>query len=115
MIVRGDLWWADLGEPKGSAPRYWRPALVVSSDAYNRSRIRTVLCVAVTSNLRLAEAPGNVLLPKGAGSLPKVSVANVSQVLTLDKDDLESRIGALPVTQLRLVESGLRQVLGLSA
>ena len=87
--------------------------LVVSADAYNRSRIGTVVCVALTSNLRLADAPGNVLLPEGTASLPKASVANVSQVITLDKLDLDEQVGRLPAAYLRQVDAGLRAVLAL--
>jgi len=113
VIERGDLWWADLGEPRGSAPGHRRPVLVVSADAYNRSRIATVICVTVTSNLRLADAPGNVLLPQGTATLPKVSVADVSQVITLDKRDLDEHLGRLPGAYLQQVEAGLRRVLAL--
>lgn len=110
---RGELWWADLRARRGSAPALCRPVLVVSSDAYNRSRIATVVCVTITSNLRLADAPGNVPLAAGTGGLPKDSVANVSQVVTLDKTDLGERLGALDRPTLRRVEAGLRLVLGL--
>lgn len=113
MIRRGELWWADLGEPRGSAPAMRRPVLVVSSDAYNRSRIATVVCVTITSNLGLADAPGNVQLAAGTAGLPEDSVVNVSQVVTLDKHDLDERLGALDRSTLRTVESGLRRVLGL--
>jgi mRNA interferase MazF len=87
--------------------------LVVSGDAYNRSRIATVICVTLTSNLRLADAPGNVALAAGAGGLPKDSVVNVSQVVTLNKSDLEDRLGAVDRRTLRGVDSGLRLALGL--
>jgi mRNA interferase MazF len=90
-----------------------RPVLVVSGDAYNRSRIATVICVTVTSNMGLADAPGNVVLAAGTGGLPRDSVANVSQVVTLDKTDLDERLGALDRRTLRQVEAGLRLVLGL--
>lgn len=113
MIRRGELWWVDLGEPRGAAPAKRRPVLVVSSDAYNRSRIATVICVTITSNLRLADAPGNVALKAGTGSLTTDSVANVSQVVTLDKDDLEDRMGSVNRSELRAIEAGLRRVLGL--
>lgn len=113
MIERGQLWWADLGEPRGSAPGFRRPLLVVSADAYNRSRIATVICATVTTNLRLGEAPGNVTLERGAGGLPDPSVVNVSQLITLDKDDLVERIGELAAPEMRLVEAGLRRVLAL--
>jgi mRNA interferase MazF len=113
VIRRGELWWADLGAPRGSAPARRRPVLVVSSDAYNRSQIATVVCVTLTSNLRLADAPGNVALPAGDGGLPQDSVVNVSQVITLDKTDLEDRLGTLNRTTVRRIEAGLRLVLGL--
>lgn len=113
MIRRGELWWADLGPPRGSAPARRRPVLVVSADAWNRSRIDTVTCVAVTTNLRLADAPGNVLLPEGAGGLEEDSVANVSQIVTLDKEWLIERIGALDHALSSRVDSGLRRALDL--
>lgn len=113
MIHRGEVWWADLGEPRGSAPGFARPVLVVSSDAYNRSRIATVVCAVITSNLRLADAPGNVLLAAGDGGLERPSVVNTSQVITLDKADLVERIGTLDRTMMRLVDLGLRRVMSL--
>ena len=113
MIRRGELWWADLGPPRGSAPARRRPVLVVSADAWNRSRIDTVTCVAVTTNLRLGDAPGNVVLPEGAGGLEHDSVANVSQVVTLDKDWLSERIGVLAHALTRRVDAGVRRALEL--
>jgi mRNA interferase MazF len=85
--------------------------LVVSADAYNRSRIATVICVSVTTNLRLGEAPGNVILDRGTGGLPKASVINVSQIVTLNKSELLEPIGQLGAPEMNLVEAGLRQVL----
>jgi mRNA interferase MazF len=113
LIERGQIWWVDLSEPRGSAPGFRRPMLVVSADPYNRSRIATVVCVSVTSNVRLGDAPGNVTLDRGAGGLPKESVVNVSQIVTLNKDDLQEQIGELGSPEMRLVEAGLRQVLAL--
>jgi mRNA interferase MazF len=113
VIERGEIWWAELGEPQGSGPGFRRPVLVVQSDAFNRSRLRTVIAVVVTSNLGLVEAPGNVLLPARASGLPKDSVANVSQVITLDRDFLSSRAGRIRGTLLGDVDSGLRLVLSL--
>ncbi len=113
MIRRGEVWWVDLGEPRGSAPAKRRPVLIISSDAYNRSRIATVVCIAITSNLGLANAPGNVVLGAGSGGLTADSVVNVSQVVTLNKDDLDDRLGAIDRAALRAVETGLRRVLGL--
>jgi mRNA interferase MazF len=113
LIERGQLWWVDLGEPRGSAPGFRRPMLVVSADPYNRSRIATVICASVTTNLRLGEAPGNVILDRGTGGLPKASVVNVSQIVTLNKEDLLDQIGVLGSPEMSLVDVGLRQVLAL--
>jgi mRNA interferase MazF len=113
VVERGQVWWADLDEPSGSAPGFRRPVLVVQDDAFNRSRIRTVIAVVLTSNLRLVDAPGNVLIPAKAVGLPRDSVANVSQVITIDRDFLTEPVGRLRGQLLRNVEMGLRLVLGL--
>lgn len=113
MIERGQVWWADLGEPAGSEPGFRRPVLVVQSDAFNRSRLRTVVSVLLTSNLRLVDAPGNVFVPGKAAGLPKDSVANVSQIVTLDREMLSELAGRLRGQVLKDVESGLRLVLAL--
>jgi mRNA interferase MazF len=107
------VWWADLDEPVGSAPGYRRPVLVVQSDAFNRSRIGTVVAVVLTSNLRLVDAPGNVLLSAPESGLPKQSVANVSQIVTLDRTTLVRRAGQLDARIMREIERGLRLVLAL--
>jgi len=112
VISQGEVWWADLAEPSGSEPGFRRPVVVVQSDSFNRSRIATVVCVALTSNTRWAEAPGNVLLSAKATGLPKDSVANVSQLVTLDKASLTDRAGSLPDKKLELVLSGIDVVLG---
>ncbi len=112
VISQGEVWWADLTEPSGSEPGFRRPVVVVQSDSFNRSRIATVVCVALTSNLRWAEAPGNVLLSTKATGLPKDSVANVSQLVTLDKVSLTDRVGSLPDQKLELVLFGIDVVLG---
>lgn len=112
VVERGQIWWADLGAPEGSEPGFRRPMLVVQSDAFNRSRIRTVIAVALTSNLRLVEAPGNVLVPAKASGLAKDSVANVSQVVTLDKDFLAELAGRIRGSLLADIDAGLRLVLG---
>ena len=112
MIAQGEIWWADLGEPQGSEPGYRRPVVVVQSDSFNRSKISTVVCVALTSNLRWADAPGNVLLEAVLTGLPKDSVANVSQILTLDRSALTDRVGALPEGKFELVLYGIDVVLG---
>jgi mRNA interferase MazF len=111
-VAQGDVWWADLPEARGSAPAFRRPVVVVQGDALNRSRIATVVCVALTSNLKWATAPGNVLLPANATGLPKESIANVSQLVTLDKADLTERAGKLSRSKLELVLSGIDVVLG---
>lgn len=113
MIVRGCVYWADLDEPRGSEPGYRRPLLVVQADSFNRSRIGTVLAVVLTSNLRLLDAPGNVLVSSKTSGLPRDSVANVSQVITIDRDTLGQRTGALDRATIIEVERGLRLVLGL--
>jgi mRNA interferase MazF len=112
VISRGDVCWADLPDPAGSAPGFRRPVLVVQGDAYNRSRIATVVCVPLTSNLGWADAPGNVLLPARATGLKKDSVANVSQIVTLDRAALTERTGRLSERQLSLVYVGLDLVMG---
>ena len=113
MIERGQIWWANLAEPDGSEPGFRRPVLVVSSDAFNRSRIRTVIAVVLTANLRLVDAPGNVLVPVKTSGLPKDSVANMSQVVTLDKEALTELAGRIRGTLLSDVSAGLRLVLSL--
>jgi mRNA interferase MazF len=113
VIERGQIWWADLGEPAGSEPGFRRPILIVQSDAFNRSRLHTVLAVVLSSNLRLVEAPGNVLIPAKAASLPKDSVANVSRIITVDRDFLSEPAGRIRGQLLKDVESGLRLVLAL--
>jgi mRNA interferase MazF len=113
MVTRGELWWVDFAEPVGSAPGYRRPAAVVSSDRFNRSRIATVIVAAVTSNTRLADAPGNVALPAVSSGLPRDSVVNVSQLLAVDRGLLDRRIGTLPSAPLAALDRGLRLVLDL--
>ena len=110
-MQRGEIWWATLPDPIGSGPGYRRPVLVVQSDDFNRSRIATVIVLVITSNVKLAEAPGNVFLPRKSTGLPQDSVANISQVITLDKELLTERVGALTPKLLEKVEAGLRLVL----
>ena len=114
MIAQGEVWWADLGEPAGSEPGFRRPVVVVQGDAFNRSSLRTVVCVGLTSNLRWADAPGNVLLPARATGLPRDSVANVSQLVTVDRDALTERVGVVSASSLELVLAGIEVVLGRS-
>lgn len=111
MIQRGEIWWASLPEPVRSEPGYRRPVLVVQSDDFNRSRIATVIALVITSNTRLAEAPGNVFLPGKLTGLPRDSVANVSQIVTVDKGFLTERISTLPANLMDQIEKGLRLVL----
>jgi len=111
-VSQGEVWWADLGEPRGSKPGFRRPIVVIQGDGLNRSRIATVVCVAITSNLKWAAAPGNVLLSESASGLARESVVNVSQIVTLDKSELVERAGKLPKAKLELVLSGVDVVLG---
>lgn len=112
MIAQGEVWWADLPPPTGSGPGFRRPVVVIQGDALNRSRVATVVCVPLTSNLRWADAPGNVLLPARTTGLPKDSVANVSQVVALDKAVLTERVGKLPRAKVELLLVGIDIVLG---
>jgi mRNA interferase MazF len=112
VISQGEVWWADLGDPVGSAPGFRRPIVVVQSDSFNRSKIATVICVPLTSNLHWADAPGNVMLTAAVSGLPKDSVANVSQPATLDRLLLTDVVGKLPDSKLELILYGLDVVLG---
>lgn len=112
-IQRGEIWWADLPEPRRSEPGYRRPVLVVQADSFNRSGIQTVLVAVITTNLELAEAPGNTLLPARSCGLRRDSVVNVSKVLTLDREFLTEHAGTLPARLQRSVDAGLRLVLEL--
>ncbi len=112
MIAQGEIWWADLGEPIGPAPGYCRPVVVVQGDAVNRSRIGTVVCVPLTSNLKWSDAPGNVLLTARVTTLEKDSVANVPLVVALDKRQLTERIGKVSPRRLEAILSGIDVILG---
>ncbi len=112
MIGQGDVWWAELASPRGSEPGFRRPVVVVQGDSFNRSAIRTVVCVALTSNLKWAGSPGNVRLTARATGLPRESVANVTQVVTLDREELTERTGRLTSPKLALLMAGLDTVLG---
>jgi mRNA interferase MazF len=111
-LAQGEVWWADLPEAVGSGPGFRRPVVVVQGDQLNRSKLATVICVPLTSNLTWANAPGNVLLPAKVTGLPKDSVANVSQIVVLDKLQLEAHVGRLPRSKLALVLNGIDVVLG---
>jgi len=112
VIGQGDVWWADLAEPSGSEPGFRRPVVVVQGDSFNRSDIRTVVAVPLTSNVRWGDAPGNVRLTARSTGLPRDSVANVSQIVALDKGVLTERVGKLSAAKLDLVLSGIDIVLG---
>ena len=113
MIRRGDIRWADLREPTGSEPGHRRPVLVVSSDRFNRSRIATVIAVAITSNLRLADAPGNVELAAEESGLDRDAVVNVSQTVTIDKSALPDWAGTVGPATMRQIEAGMALALDL--
>ena len=110
---RGEIWWGTLDAPAGSAPGFSRPLLIVQADSFNESRIRTAIVAALTTNERLAAAPGNVLVKKRETRLPQDSVVNVSQILTIDKSQLREKIGRLSPQSMEAVERGMRLVLNL--
>lgn len=110
---RGTIWWADLPTPIGAAPGYRRPVVLIQADAFTDSRLATIMAVVITSNLRLAAAPGNVLLPADESGLPNDSVVNVSQIVTLDKQTLDAPIGQVSARTLLLIERGIRLALEL--
>lgn len=112
MISQGQVWWAELPAPAGSGPGFRRPVVVVQGNAFNRSRIATIVCVPLTSNLRSAEAPGNVFLSAKATGLPRDSVANVSQIVTVDRELLTEIAGSVSAAQLQLILAGIDTVLG---
>jgi mRNA interferase MazF len=112
-VKRGQIWWAELPEPAASEPGYRRPVLIVQADEFNASRIRTVIVVVLSSNIHLADAPGNVRLAKAKTGLPKDSVANVSQILTLDKEFLSEQVGQVDNLLAKQIDEGLQLVLGL--
>ena len=112
VIAQGDVCWVELPEPTGSGPGFRRPVVVVQGDALNRSRLATVVCVPLTSNLRWVDAPGNVLLTARTTNLPKDSVANVSQVIALDRGLLEQPVGRVPPAKIGLLLAGIDAVLG---
>jgi len=112
VISQGEIWWADLPAPFGSGPGFRRPVVIVQGDALNQSRISTAICVPLTSNLKWALAPGNVSLSARLTGLPKDSVANVSQIISLDKSLLSERVSKLPRPKLELLFSGIDLVLG---
>ncbi len=113
VIARGEVWWAELPEPTASEPGFRRPVIIIQSDDFNRSRIRTVIAVALTTNLRLEAAPGNLFLAAEQSGLPRDSVVNVSQIVTLDKTFLTEGVGCLGERVMLRVEDGIRKILAL--
>jgi mRNA interferase MazF len=113
-MVRGELWWADLGLPRGSAPALRRPVLIISADQYNRSNLHTTTVAVLTSNVQLTTLPGNVAVPADAAELETDSVVNVTQIATIDRGALEERIGALPDWLMAQVDAGLGRALALA-
>ena len=113
MITRGEIWWADLGLPRGSAPALRRPVVILSADQYNRSRLQTVTVAVITRAIQLAALPGNVPVPADLGLLPADSVINITQIATIDRQTLEERIGALPDWLLAQLDAGVQRALGL--
>ena len=111
-IAQGETWWANMPEPSGSGPGFRRPVVVVQGNHLNRSKIATVVCVPLTSNLSWAEAPGNVLLARTLTGLPKDSVANASQIIAVDRQCLTERVGKLPPAKLAMLMVGIDVVLG---
>ena len=112
-MERGEIWWAQLPDPAASEPGFRRPVVIIQSNAFNRSRIRTAIAVVLTSNLRLAEAPGNVLVPASESGLPKDSVVNVSQVIPVDRTFLTEKCGRLPTKLIKSIEDVVRLALSL--
>ncbi len=112
VVSQGEIWWADLPSPTGSAPGFRRPVIVVQGDSLNQSRIGTVICVPLTSNLKWSDAPGNVVLASKATGLAKDSVANVSQIITLDREQLTECAGKISSARVQLILAGLDVVLG---
>ena len=110
VINQGDIYWVDLGEPSASEPGYRHPHVVVQNNIFNRSQLKTVVVCALTSNLKRAQAPGNVQLEFGEGNLPKQSVVNVSQIYTVDKSQLDEYIGTLSSARVREIINGIKLV-----
>ena len=111
VINQGDVFWIEVGEPSGSEPGYRHPHVVIQNNVFNRSRINTVMVCVLTSNLRRAQAPGNVLLEREEANLPKQSVVNVSQIFTVDRTDLDEKIGTLSYRRVRQILDGISLVI----
>jgi len=108
VIKQGDIFWIELGIPSGSSPGYRHPHVVIQNNLFNRSKINTAVVCALTSNLKRAKAPGNVLLSEGEANLKKKSGVNVSQIITVDKSDLVEKIGTLPPKRMRQILEGIK-------
>ncbi len=108
VIAQGEIHWIDLGEPSGSEPGYRHPHVVIQNNLFNASKINTVVVCAITSNIKRASAPGNVLLAKGEAGLPKESVVNISQIYTVKKSDLVEKIGKLSEKKFNEILEGLK-------
>lgn len=113
MISRGQVWWANLGVPRGSSPGYKRPVVIIQSESFNKTEIASVIVAISTTNLRLAAMPGNVLVERGVGGLNEDSVINVTQLFTVDRTDLLEYLGKLPNNKIEKIDDGLRLVLSL--
>jgi len=113
VIKRGQIWWAELPEPIGSGPGYRRPLLIIQSNDFNKSKINTIIAAVITSNIRLSAAPGNILLSTKKSKLPKESVINVSQLITIDKSFLTEKVNTLSSSIMANVDEGVRLVLQL--
>ncbi len=113
VIKRGEIWWAELSEPSGSEPGYRRPLVIIQSNEFNNSNIGTVITAIITSNIYLASAPGNILLPAKSSKLSKKSVVNVSQLITVDKSFLTDKIHTLSNKLMAQIDDGIRLVLKL--
>lgn len=111
-VRQGEVWWAELPEPTGSEPGFARPVVVIQGDPFNATAIQTVVCVSLTSNMKWSDAPGNVALSRSITGLPKDSVANVSQLSTLDRSQLTERVGKLPMPDLARILAGIDVMLG---
>ncbi|HEB86348.1 MAG TPA: type II toxin-antitoxin system PemK/MazF family toxin [Gammaproteobacteria bacterium] len=112
-MKRGEIWWASLEDPKGSEPGFRRPVVVISSNDFNSSKIKTVLVAVITSNIRLSDAPGNFELSKKGSGLSRFSVVNISQLITIDKLFLTDKVGKLTNKQVELLNDGLKLVLSI--
>lgn len=112
-MIRGEVWWVDLGIPFGSEPGFRRPVLIVQEDSFNQSKINTIIVVPMTTNLKLAEAPGNIFLSKKDTQLSRDSVVNVSQIVTIDRERFIERISKISVKNIKKVEEGIRLILSL--